>query len=271
MQCFAQETWQTATVLPGVDLTPLPDASRKAALAILRSEACGCGCSMKLAECRMKDPNCAVSRRLAAFATHEIALGKTPEAVRAELVKMASEPPPLLDPPVKLATTGAPSKGPANAKVTIVEFSDFQCPYCVKAIAQVNEVMKKFPNDVRLVFKQFPLDMHSQAGLAAEAALAAQAQGKFWELHDRMYAEYRGISRDRILAWAKDAGMDVNRLRADLDAHKYAAQVKSETREGENSGVEGTPTFFINGKKLNATFDVETVAPLVQEELKSSK
>ncbi len=266
--CLAQGGWQTATTLPGVDLSGLPASSRNAALATLRSEGCGCGCGMKIAECRTKDPNCAVSRRLSGFVVHELSLGKTGEAVRAELVKLASEPPPILEPPVKLSITGAPVMGPTTAKVTIVEFSDFQCPFCARAVGQVNEVLKRFPNDVRVVFKQYPLDSHSQAALAAEAALAAHAQGKFWPLHDKMYAEYRNISRDHILSWAKEIGLDVERLRSELDNHKYAAKVKAEAHEGEDAGVVGTPTFFINGKKLNAVFDLETVAPLISAELK---
>ncbi len=266
--CLAQEAWQTAATLPGVDLSGLQEPGRKVALTTMRSEGCNCGCTMKIAECRVKDPNCAVSRRLSGFVVHELTLGKSAEVIRAELAKLATEPPPVLDPPVKLSIQGAPVKGPAIAKVTIVEFSDFQCPYCAKAVGEVNELMKRFPNDVRLVFKQFPLDIHSQASLAAEAALAAQAQGKFWPMHDKLYAEFRNISRDRILAWAKEIGIDVERLRSDLTSHKYAAQVKAEAHEGENAGVEGTPTFFINGKKLNAAFDVATVAPLIADELK---
>lgn len=216
----------------------------------------------------MKDPNCAISRRLAGLVVREASLGKSGEAIRAELAKFAAEPPPILEPPVKLSVDGAPAKGPANAKVTVVEFSDFQCPFCAKAVGEVNQVLQKFPNDVRLVFKQYPLDTHSQAALAAEAALAAHAQGKFWPMHDKMYADFRAISRERILAWAKELGLDVNRFRSELESHKYATRVKAEEHEGEQAGVEGTPTFFINGKKLNGVFDYATVAPLISEELK---
>jgi predicted DsbA family dithiol-disulfide isomerase len=119
-----------------------------------------------------------------------------------------------------------------------------------------------------VVFKQFPLDTHSQAALAAEASLAAQAQGKFWELHDKMYANYRSITEARILVWATEVGLDMNRFRADLAGHKYKARVDSEEKQGEAAGVEGTPTFFIDGKKFNGVFEVADVAPLITEELK---
>jgi len=223
---------------------------------------------MKVAECRVKDPACGVSRRLAAFAVRDASSGKPEAAIRADLDKYAKEPPPVLDPPVKLNIAGAPFKGPDQAKVTIVEFSDFQCPYCAKAATEAAQVVAKFPTQVKLVFKQFPLEDHSQAALAAEASLAAQAQGKFWQLHDKMYANFRMINRARINVWATEVGLDMNRFRADLDGHKFAARVKAEEQEGEVAGVEGTPTFYINGKKFNGVFEVNAIAPIIVDEMK---
>jgi len=267
--CLAQETdWKKVDAPPGVDFSGLTKAQREAVLAVIRSEPCACGCDMKVAECRVKDPQCGFSRRLAAFAIRDAAAGKPVPAIRASLEKYAKEPPPVLEPAVKLSIGGAPFKGPADAKVTIVEFSDFQCPYCAKAAGEAAAVVQKFPKDVKLVFKQFPLEDHSQAALAAEASLAAQAQGKFWELHDKMYANFRQINQARILVWANEAGLDMNRFRADLNAHKYAARVKAEEQEGEVAGVEGTPTFFINGKRFNGVFEVKAIAPIVLDELK---
>jgi protein-disulfide isomerase len=121
---------------------------------------------------------------------------------------------------------------------------------------------------VKLVFKQFPLEEHSQAALAAEASLAAHAQGRFWPLHDKMYANFRQINYPRILAWALETGLDMQRFRADLDSHKYAAEVHHEEQQGEAAGVEGTPTFFVDGKKFNGVFEVSAIAPIVQDELK---
>ena len=265
---FSQVDWKTSTVLPGVDLTGLSAEQKNVALSVMRSEACGCGCDLKIAQCRMLDSQCAVSRRWSDMVVKDAAAGKSVEAIRAAIVKLANEPPPLLEAPVKLSIEGDPMRGPADAKVTIVEFSDFQCPYCAKAIGEVNQVLAKYPKDVRLVFKQYPLDIHSQAGVAAEAALAAQAQGKFWEMHDRLFANFRAINRDRILAWAKEAGLDMTRFQADLNGHKYASRVASEEKQGNEAGVEGTPTFFINGKRLNASFELGTVAPLIAQELK---
>ena len=129
-------------------------------------------------------------------------------------------------------------------------------------------MVQKFPKEVKLVFKQFPLDDHSQAELAAEASLAAQAQGKFWELHDKMYANFQSINRVRILAWASEVGLDINRFRTELDSHKYKARVRAEEQEGEVAGVEGTPTFYIDGKKFNGVFEAKAIAPIIADELK---
>jgi protein-disulfide isomerase len=266
---LAQQTdWKKVTAPPGVDFSGLSKAQRDAVLAVIRTEPCACGCDMKVAECRVKDPACGNSRRLAAFAIRDAAAGKPESAIRADLDKYAKEPPPVLEPPVKLAVAGAPFKGPENARVTIVEFSDFQCPYCAKAAGEAAQVVQKFPKDVKLVFKQYPLEDHSQAALAAEASLAAQAQGKFWPLHDKMYANFRQISRANILVWAGEVGLDMNRFRADLDAHKFAAKVHAEEQEGEAAGVDGTPTFFINGKRFNGVFELSAITPIVLDELK---
>jgi protein-disulfide isomerase len=267
--CLAQETdWKKTEALPGVDFSGLSKPQKDAVLVVIRTEPCACGCDMKVAECRSKDPQCAFSRRLAAFAIRTASAGKSEKVIRAELDKYAKEPPPLLDEPVKLSIGEAPFKGPADAKVTIVEFSDFQCPYCAKAALEAAQVVQRFPKDVKLVFKQFPLEDHSQAALAAEASLAAQAQGKFWPLHDKMYANFRQINRARILAWAIESGLDMKRFQADLDSHKYAKRVHAEEQEGEVAGVGGTPTFFINGKKFNGVFEVSAIVPIIADELK---
>ncbi len=267
--CIAETGWQTATTLPGVDLTGLTKAQREVALQTMRAESCNCGCGMKIAECRMRDPACASSRRLANFVLKIASAGKTKDAVRAELLKFAAAPENLLDDPIKIAIDGDPVRGPSNARLTIVEFSDFQCPYCAKATAEVKQILDKYPKDVRFIFKQFPLDIHSQAAVAAEASLAAQAQGKFWEMHDKLYANFRDINRVRILSWAREIGLDVKRFTADLDSHKYRTRVTTEEKQGEDAGVVGTPTFYIDGKKLNSSFEFATVDPVIQAVLKN--
>jgi protein-disulfide isomerase len=268
--CLAEgpSTWQTATDLPGVDWHGVSGAKRDAALKFIREEQCSCGCQMKIAECRMKDPGCSYSRKLASVAMKGFAEGKTVAVVRAEVKQAASEPPPVFEDPVQISLTGDPSKGPDNARVTIVEFSDFQCPFCSKAVADANTIVRNFPKDVRLVFKQFPLDQHRDAEFGAEAALAAHAQGKFWPMHDLLYAGFPDLSRRTVFNYAKQLNLDMKQFTADVDSHKYRNRVQMEEKQGEDAGVSGTPTFFINGKKYNGIFDVATVAPLIKKELK---
>ncbi len=266
--CLAQGNWLTMTSLPNVDFSGLTKTQTDVALSVLRTETCTCGCNLKLAECRVVDTPCGYSRTLASFVVRDASLGKSADTVRADLRQVETQPPPVLAQPIRLSVDGDPMKGPPNAKVTIVEFSDFQCPFCAKATGEVAQILQRYPKDVRFFFKQFPLETHSQAALAAEASLAAQAQGKFWEMHDKMYSDFRHITHAKILLWAKEVGLDMGRFTSELDSHKYAARVASEENQGERAGVEGTPTFFIDGKKLNASFEMSTVAPLISEELK---
>jgi protein-disulfide isomerase len=266
--CLGQGDWRTETSLPGVDLNALSAAKKQTALTAMRSESCTCGCSMKVAECRVKDPSCGVSRKLAKAAVAESAAGKNVEAIRADLKRIGSEPPALLDDPVKISIAGAPVLGPENARVTLVEYSDFQCPYCSQVVPKVKQVLNAYPKDVRLIFKQFPLEDHSQAEFGAEAALAAQAQGKFWQMHDLLYAGFPHLDRQRVFGYAQKIGLDMKRFTADVDSHKYLARIRAEKAQGEEDGVEGTPTFFIDGKKYNGAFDLASLTPIIRQELK---
>ena len=264
--------WQTATDLPGIDLDGLTAAQKTAVLKILRAQGCSCGCEMKLAECRLKDPACSYSTALAAVVVKNVREGKSTEQVIAALKDspMARGPKPraVLEDAVRIPIAGAPVKGPENAPVTLVEFSDFECPYCSKAVHQVDALLKAFPNDIRLVYKQFPLSMHPHAKLAAEASLAANEQGKFWEMHDKLFANFRQLSRERILEIAREIGLDTTRFTADLNSGKYNSTVDRDLKDGEEAGVYGTPAFFINGKHYNGPMDLSAVKPLIEAELK---
>lgn len=261
--------WQKVTEFAGLDQSGLSAEQKRVLLTELRTEGCNCGCTMKIAECRVKDPKCGRSRGLAATVVRELREGKTAAAIHTELERRMHEAPPMLDEPVPLSIGGAPSKGPATAKITLVEFSDFQCPYCAAATHQIDTLLSKHPQDIRLVFKQFPLDIHSDAALAAEAALAAHAQGKFWPMHDKLYANFRSISREKIFELAKEVGLDQTRFAADLNSGKYKSAVQKELSEGERAGVSGTPTLFVNGKHFNGPVEVPILEQVVQTELKS--
>jgi len=267
---LAQE-WQTVTNLAGVDFTGLTPARKTRALNALRTQDCSCGCRMKVAECRVKDPSCSLSRGLASITVGAIKAGKTETAAIAEskASKFGSRPAPkLLDDPVPIPTLGSPVMGPANARITLVEFSDFQCPYCSKAVAQINATLKAYPNDVRLIFKQYPLDSHPEATISAAASLSAHRQGKFWPMHDVMFANRPKLSRQSILAWANEIGLDMKRFTADLDSDAIKKAVLRDQADGDKAGVEGTPTVFLNGQKYNGDLAPDAIKPVIDGELK---
>jgi protein-disulfide isomerase len=268
---FAQgsDEWKTVSEFAGLDQTSLSAAQKRTLLELLRSEGCNCGCTMHVAECRVKDPRCGRSRSLAAMVARELHEGKNAASIRATLEARLKDAPPVLDEAVPIPIDGAPAKGPENAKITLVEFSDFQCPYCAAAVHRIDEIMAKHPADVRLVFKQFPLDIHSQAALAAEAALAAHAQGKFWPMHDKLYANFRAISPEKIDQIASEIGLDLVRFTMDMKSRKYKPVVEKELAEGEQAGVAGTPTLFVDGKHYNGPVETQALEEVLQAELKT--
>jgi protein-disulfide isomerase len=270
----AQEGWQSAAALPGVDFAGLTEPQKQKALQMLRDQGCTCGCTMKLAECRIKDPNCSYSTALAGIIVQGIKEGKSPDEIAKLMTAShwghAPEPPKLLEDPIEIPISGAPAQGPASARITLVEFSDFECPYCSVATSEVKTVLQAYPKDVRLVYKHFPLDMHPHAKLAAAASVAASDQGKFWPMHDKLFSNFRKLSRENILAWATELGLDVPKFTADLDSPKPKAVVEKDLHEGEKAGVNGTPAFFINGKHYNGPFTMTALKPILDAELKGT-
>ena len=162
----------------------------------------------------------------------------------------------------------SPVRGDADAKVTIVEFSDFQCPFCARAAPVIDDVLKKYPKGVRFVYKQFPLPMHPMARPAAQASLAAQEQGKFWEMHDVLIQNQASLDAAKLADYAKQAGLDVARFKRDLEQKKtlYDQRIDAEMQQGQSSDVRGTPTLYIGGKKVGAR-TVEGMGAMIDAEL----
>jgi len=169
-----------------------------------------------------------------------------------------------------VAATGA-AKGPENAPITIVEFSDFQCPYCSRANESVEQVMKAYPNQVRLVFRHFPLDFHQQAPKAAEASLCAQDQGKFWEMHDKLFANQKALEVPALKGYAKELGLDTGKFDKCLDSGEKAATVQADLADGKKVGVNGTPAFFINGVLLSGAQPFDEFKSVIDSELQAKK
>jgi protein-disulfide isomerase len=191
--------------------------------------------------------------------------------VLADLKRQEERQKPL--PPEKIAKISegeAPAFGPKDAKVTIVEFSDFQCPFCSRAANVANQVKEKYDGKVRFVFRQFPLSFHNNAHVAAEAALAANAQGKFWPYHDKLFANQQALDRESLEKFAKETGLNVDTLKKALDDKTYAATVDAELKLGEEVAVDGTPTMFLNGALVPNPTDFEAISKQIDEALKAS-
>lgn len=173
----------------------------------------------------------------------------------------------LLDPPrVEVAAEG-PARGPEDAPVTIVEFSDFQCPFCSRVVPTLEQVKENYGDKVRLVFRQFPLDMHPNARKAAEASLCARDQGKFWEMHDEMFANQQQLGVANLKTMAADLELDAEQFNQCLDSGEYADEVAADMQAGVEAGVSGTPAMFINGRMVSGAVPYENVAEVIDEEL----
>ena len=145
----------------------------------------------------------------------------------------------------------SPARGPDSAKVTIVEFSDYQCPFCGQAEGLVKQVLETYPKDVRLVYKQFPLtSIHPNAMPASKAAVAAGRQGKFWEMHSLIFENQRQLSPEKFTEFAEKLSLDVVQFQKDMESPETLAQINREMQEGKAADVTGTPTIFVNGKRL---------------------
>jgi protein-disulfide isomerase len=265
----AEDSWKTSETLGNVNLAELTPVQKKAVLKLLREEDCSCLCGMKTAECIMKDPSCSYSRQLSGVAIKGVKDGKTLLDISKLMdASPKAHRPKVLEDAVTIPVSGAPERGPNDAKITLVEFSDFECPYCALAVKQVNLIMAAYPKDVRLIYKQFPLSMHPHAPLAAQASLAANEQGKFWEMHDLLFANSRKLTPDNMLIWAKQIGLNVDKFKADLDSGKLQSAVKKDEADGDAAGVYGTPAFFINGKLYNGPMNLDAVKPIFEAELK---
>lgn len=168
----------------------------------------------------------------------------------------------------QLATAGFPTKGPANAPVTIVEFSDFECPYCGGLYPTLKQVEKAYPQQVRIVYRQFPLtNIHPYAQKAAEASLCANDQQKFWEFHDSMFENQRELSVADLKQRAVDLKLDSKVFNQCLDSGRHAAAIQADLQEGSKYGVTGTPALFINGRLLSGNQPFAEIRDVIEDEL----
>lgn len=161
-------------------------------------------------------------------------------------------------------------KGAVNAPVTITVFDDFQCPYCARLVPTLEQVLAAYPGKVRLVYKHFPLSMHQFAQAAAVASIAARNQGKFWEMHDQLFANYNTLDEAKIRGLAQGVGLDMARYDSDIRNPALAQEVAADVQLGAQAGVRGTPTVYVNGK-LAKDRSLAGFRAIIDEELRGLK
>jgi predicted DsbA family dithiol-disulfide isomerase len=162
-----------------------------------------------------------------------------------------------------------PSKGPANAPVTIIEFSDFECPFCSRALPVIEEVMARYPEEVRLVYRHMPLDrIHARARIAAEASHCAHDQGQFWAYHDLIFADNKALGDEDLKGFAEKLNLDVAAWEQCMHEGKFADAIEADVQAARSIGITGTPAFVINGVMLSGAKPVEDFVSVIESELK---
>jgi protein-disulfide isomerase len=174
---------------------------------------------------------------------------------------------------VKVDVGQAPVFGKKDAPITIVEFSDFQCPFCSRAAETVTQLKKKYGNKIQLAFKHFPLPMHQQARPASEASMCVNEQStdKFWKFHDAAFKNQDKLDKASLEKYAKDAGADMKKFNECIESKKFADYVQKDMEYGEKIGVKSTPTFFVNGQIVSGAVPIETFSEIIEEEMADKK
>jgi protein-disulfide isomerase len=163
------------------------------------------------------------------------------------------------------------AKGAADAWVTLIEVSDFQCPYCSRVVPTIKELKERYGDDLRVVFKHNPLGFHNRAKPAAKAAECAREQGKFWEMHDALFAGQKELEDQNLEAYAKNVGVDVGRWKSCYTSNKYEDRITNDQRTVSSFGARGTPAFFINGRFLSGAQPTPAFQAIIDAELEKAK
>jgi protein-disulfide isomerase len=161
----------------------------------------------------------------------------------------------------------SPIRGPKDAKITIVEWADFQCPFCVRVNPTLEKIADEYGDKVRFSFKHLPLSMHAKARAAHQASEAAHRQGKFWEMHDKIFAKPKDLSPETYLRYAGEIGLDIDKYKSDMSSSSVRKAVDADLAMARELGVSGTPSFFVNGRFLSGAQPYGSFARVIDEEL----
>lgn len=251
-----------ATPPAGVDISKLDDFERKVFFRVVNHEASACGKGQSLLASAKHDPSCRASFYAVRYVAHLVDSGFTDSEIADKLTSRFRTPR-----NTHIDVSAAPAKGTGSGRVTVIEFADYECPHCKHAQTLMHQLIDEYPSDVRLYFKHFPLSAHTNARLAAEAAVAAAKQGKFWPYNDKVWANSENLSPAILEKAAKDVGLDVARWRSDWESEAIKARVQADRNEGLQLGINATPTIYINGRKYDDPLEIASLKDWIDEEL----
>jgi protein-disulfide isomerase len=251
---------QDTTPPPGIDVSKLDDFQKKVFFRIVNTEPSICGQAQSLIASAKKD--CRRSFNAMHYVGKLVEQGFTDSEVSEAIGKRYRN-----AEVKKIDVSEAPMKGNPAAKVTLIEFADYECPHCKRLQPVLRQIVDEFHNDVKVYFKHYPLPQHTNARLAAEAAVAANKQGKFWAYQDKLWDNQDDLSPALIEKLAKDAGLDVAKFRQDLASDAVKSRVQKDRTEGEAIGIQATPTLYIDGREYTDPKDTESLREWIKEEL----
>jgi len=247
---------------PGIDLSKLDDFEKKVFFRVVNREPSACGKGHSLIYSVKHDSACRGSFYAVRYVAHLVDSGFTDSEIGEKLEKRFRTPRhPRID------VSGAPMKGNASGRVTVAEFVDYECPHCKHAQVLMRQLVEEYPSDVKVYFKHFPLSSHPTARLAAEGAVAAHKQGKFWPFNEKVWANSDSLTPAVLEKAAKEVGLDVARWRTDLESEAIKGRVQADKTEGNDLGINATPSIYINGRKYEDPLEIASLRDWVDEEL----
>jgi protein-disulfide isomerase len=252
------------TGIPGMDFSALPPAAQRELATVFSDEFCYCGCPHTLGACLRQHPDCRHAKKMAKLAAAAVAEGVPATELIVALSQYYAS---FREPRVELKVDPRMCMGDGNAPVTMAEFSDFECPYCAQARPLLEEFAKKNPTQVRFCFLPFPLPGHANALPAAQAALWARDQGKFWEMHDALFAHQENLAPAALPAIADKIGLPGAKLKAALEAGTYKQELEGFRASGRAANVQGTPAIFFNGRSYKLGLDPGQLSQSLEDEL----
>jgi protein-disulfide isomerase len=236
-------------LLPGIPLDNLTDAQKQLVADFAQDEFCYCGCPHTVSQCLRTHGGCHHAKRMARLASRLAAAGVT----KAELLKLVTAYYASFDRPRRArldVTAFGPPQGDPAAPVTVVEFSDFTCPYCQLLRPSLEKFVADRKGRLKLFYKPFPIESHPNAVEAAQAGEWARDQGKFWDMHDVLFTSPHAVSPPELVGYARDLGLDGEALRAALESGTYKTKVSKSQAEARDAGIKGTPSLFFDGRML---------------------